>query len=76
MVRKTYSRGLPLPGRRSDAVETDGVAAVGGVIVGLVADYLSAQAAVALSTGLGLTLLIPVMLFTPLIKSPVSPAED
>ncbi len=53
-----------------------GVAAVGGVIVGLVADYLSAQAAVALSTGLGLTLLIPVMLFTPLIKSPVSPAED
>ncbi len=53
-----------------------GVAAVGGVIVGFVADYLSAQAAVALSTGLGLTLLIPVMLFTPLIKSPVSPAED
>ena len=53
-----------------------GVAAVGGVIVGLVADYLSAQAAVALSTGLGLTLLIPVMLFTPLIKSPISPAED
>ena len=53
-----------------------GVAAVGGVIVGLVADYLSAQAAVALSTGLGLTLLIPVMLFTPLIKSPISPAEE
>ena len=53
-----------------------GVAAVGGVIVGLVADYLSAQAAVALSTGLGLALLIPVMLFTPLIKSPVAPAED
>ena len=53
-----------------------GVAAVGGVIVGFVADYLSAQIAVALSTGLGLTLLIPVMLFTPLVKSPVSPAED
>ena len=53
-----------------------GVAAVGGVIVGLVADFLSAQAAVALSTGLGLTLLIPVMLFTPLVKSPINPAED
>ena len=53
-----------------------GVAAVGGVIVGFVADYLSAQAAVALSTGLGLSLLIPVMLFTPLVKSPISPAED
>lgn len=53
-----------------------GVAAVGGVIVGFVADYLGAQAAVALSTGLGLALLIPVMLFTPLVKSPVSPAED
>ena len=53
-----------------------GVAAVGGVIVGFVADYLSAQAAVALSTGLGLSLLIPVILFTPLVKSPITPAED
>ncbi len=53
-----------------------GVAAVGGVIVGLVADYLSAQAAVALSTGLGLVLLIPVVLFTPLVKIPITPAED
>ena len=53
-----------------------GVAAVGGVIVGFVADYLSAQAAVALSTGLGLSLLIPVMLFTPLVKSPITAAED
>ena len=53
-----------------------GVAAVGGVIVGLVADYLSAHIAVAISTGLGLTLLIPVMLFTPLVKSPINPAED
>ena len=53
-----------------------GVAAVGGVIVGFVADFLSAQVAVALSTGLGLTLIIPVMLFTPLVKSPITPAED
>ena len=53
-----------------------GVAAVGGVIVGLVADYLSAHIAVAISTGLGLTLLIPVVLFTPLVKSPINPAED
>ncbi len=53
-----------------------GVAAVGGVVVGFVADYLSAQAAVALSTGLGLVLLIPVILFTPLVKVPISPAEE
>ena len=53
-----------------------GVAAVGGVIVGFVADYLGPQAAVALSTGLGLALLVPVMLFTPLVKSPIGPAED
>ena len=52
-----------------------GVAAVGGAIVGFVADYLSAQVAVALSTGLGLALLIPVMLFTPLIKRPISAEE-
>ena len=53
-----------------------GVAAVGGVIVGLVADYLSAHIAVALSTGLGLTLLIPVMLFTPLVRRPISTDEE
>ena len=53
-----------------------GVAAVGGAIVGFVAEYLSAQAAVALSTGLGLVLLIPVVLFTPLVKSPISPVDD
>ena len=53
-----------------------GVAAVGGVIVGFVADYLSAQAAVAMSTGLGLALLIPVMLFTPLVKSPIGAPEE
>lgn len=53
-----------------------GVAAVGGVIVGLVADELSARAAVGISTGLGLALLIPVMMFTPLVKSPITPADD
>ncbi len=53
-----------------------GVAAVGGVIVGFVADYLSANEAVALSTGLGLLLIIPVMIFTPLVKRPISPAEE
>ena len=53
-----------------------GVAAVGGVIVGLVADYLSAQVAVGLSTGLGMLLLIPVMLFTPLVKRPINAAEE
>ena len=53
-----------------------GVAAVGGVIVGLMADYLSAHIAVALSTGLGLTLIIPVILFTPLVKRPIAPEEE
>ncbi len=52
-----------------------GVAAIGGVMVGFLADYLSAHIAVALSTGLGLILIIPVMLFTPLVKIPISPAE-
>jgi len=53
-----------------------GVAAIGGAVVGLIAEYLSAHVAVALSTGLGLTLLIPVMLFTPLVKRPIAPAEE
>ena len=53
-----------------------GVAAVGGVVVGFVAEELSAHVAVGLSTGLGLTLLIPVMLFTPLVKRPIAPTEE
>lgn len=53
-----------------------GVAAVGGVIVGLIADQLTARAAVALSTGLGLTLLIPLIIFSPLARRPIAPPAE
>ncbi len=52
-----------------------GVAAVGGVIVGFVAEELSARAAVGFSTGLGLALLIPVIVFSPLVRRPVMAQE-
>ena len=50
-----------------------GVAAVGGLAVGVVANYFSAQAAVAMSVSLGLLLLIPVLSFSPLLRRPISP---
>ena len=53
-----------------------GVAAIGGVIVGLVAEELTARAAVGLSTGLGLTLLIPVIILSPLARRPVTPPAE
>ena len=54
-----------------------GVAAVGGLAVGVVADLFSAQAAVAMSVSLGLVLLIPAVFFSPLIRRPIAPpAED
>ena len=49
-----------------------GVAAVGGLAVGVVANYFSAQAAVAMSVSLGLLLLIPVLSFSPLLRRPIS----
>ena len=54
-----------------------GVAAVGGLAVGVVANYFSAQAAVAMSVALGLLLLIPVLSFSPLLRRPISsPGES
>ena len=53
-----------------------GVAAVGGVAVGIVANLFSAQAAVAMSVSLGLVLLIPSMFFSPLIRRPVAAPEE
>ena len=50
-----------------------GVAAVGGLAVGVVANYFSAQTAVAMSVSLGLLLLIPVLSFSPLLRRPISP---
>ncbi len=53
-----------------------GVAAVGGLAVGAVADIFSAQIAVAISSLLGIVLLIPVLIFTPLARRPVTPPEE
>ena len=53
-----------------------GVAAVGGLAVGVVANYFSAQAAVAMRVSLGLLLLIPVLSFSPLLRRPISPAGE
>ena len=53
-----------------------GVAAVGGLAVGVVANYFSAQAAVAMSVSLGLLLLIPVLSFSPLLRRPISPPVE
>ena len=53
-----------------------GVAAVGGLAVGVVANYFSAQAAVAMSVSLGLLLLIPALSFSPLLRRPISPTGE
>tara|TARA_B100001245_G_scaffold81754_1_gene58701 strand:- start:349 stop:1539 length:1191 start_codon:yes stop_codon:yes gene_type:complete len=53
-----------------------GVAAVGGLAVGVVANYFSAQVAVAMSVSLGLLLLIPVLSFSPLLRRPISPPAE
>ena len=53
-----------------------GVAAVGGLAVGVVANYFSAQAAVAMSVSLGLLLLIPALSFSPLLRRPISPPGE
>ena len=53
-----------------------GVAAGGGLAVGVVANYFSAQAAVAMSVSLGLLLLIPVLSFSPLLRRPISPPGE
>ena len=53
-----------------------GVAAVGGLAVGVIANYFSAQAAVAMSVSLGLLLLIPALSFSPLLRRPISPPGE
>jgi len=54
-----------------------GVAAVGGLAVGAVANYFGAQAAVAMSVSLGLVLLIPAVFFSPLIRQQIAaPGEE
>ena len=54
-----------------------GVAALGGLAVGAMADFFSAQIAVGISALMGIALLIPVLVFTPLARRPVtSPEQD
>ena len=53
-----------------------GVAAVGGLAVGIVANFFSAQAAVAMSVSLGLVLLLPAVFFSPLVRRPIAQAEE
>ncbi|MEE3012797.1 MAG: MFS transporter [Chloroflexota bacterium] len=53
-----------------------GVAAVGGLAVGIVANFFSAYIAVAISVSLGLVLLVPAMFFSPLIRRPITPPGE
>ncbi len=53
-----------------------GVAAVGGLAVGIVANFFSAQAAVAMSVSLGLVLLLPAVFFSPLVRQPIAPPVE
>ena len=53
-----------------------GVAAVGGLAVGIVANFFSAHIAVAISVSLGLALLVPAMFFSPLIRRPITPPGE
>ena len=56
--------------------ECIGIAAVGGLAVGVVANYLGAQAAVVINVSLGLLLLAPVLVFSPLVRRPITPPEE
>ena len=53
-----------------------GVAAVGGLAVGIVANFFSAYIAVAISVSLGLVLLVPAMFFSPLVRRPITPPGE
>ena len=53
-----------------------GVAALGGLLVGAMADYFNANVAVAISALMGLLLLIPVFALSPLARRPVPAGEE
>ena len=53
-----------------------GVAALGGLAVGAVAELFSAQVAVGISALMGIVLLIPVLAFTPLTRRPITAPEE
>ena len=52
-----------------------GVSALGALVVGQVAEYVDANIAVGMSTGLGLFLLITLIPFSPLVRRPITPEE-
>ena len=52
-----------------------GVAAFGGLLIGAVADLMSARIAVAISSSLGLLLLVPLIAFSPLVWRAITPAD-
>ena len=53
-----------------------GVAALGGLVVGAVADLFNAQVAVGISALMGIALLIPVLAITPLAWRPIAAPEE
>ena len=46
------------------------------MVVGAVANFFSAQVAVAMSVSLGLILLVPAMVFSPLVRRPIVPPAE
>ena len=52
-----------------------GVAALGGLMMGAVANFFDAQVAIAVSALAGLLLLAPVVALSPLVRQPISPPE-
>ena len=53
-----------------------GVAAVGGLVVGQVAEWVAANVAVGMSTGLGLVLFVTLIPFSSLVRRPIAPPEE
>ncbi len=53
-----------------------GVAALGGLGIGVVASLFSAHVAIALSASLGILLMLPVVSLSPLVRSRITPGEE
>lgn len=52
-----------------------GVAALGGLVMGAVANFFGAQVAIAINALVGLLLIAPVIGLSPLVRQPISPPE-
>ena len=53
-----------------------GIAALGGLVVGKMGDVVGAHYAVAISTGLGLFLLVVLIPLSPLVRRPIVPPDE